>query len=725
LRPDGQIGKSKHLGRSVIADAADPKPSGVFISYCHRDQATAIKLEQLLSACHVPVRIDRTRMRLGEPIRDFIQESIRFTQTTLWIVSEHSLLSDWVGIEIATTLSDATLWKQRRLIACYLDDAFLQPEFQLNATRSIDARLSALGRLIPCHDQIEIGTKNLDGQKAQLRDLRNSLDALLDRLRTMLCVDLRDANLDTGLEQLVAELAPTYAGGLWRALTNDIEQRRDQIYALIGTGDGDRAFNRLMDFVRDFSRNAEHKRSVALIRWNFSTAKASNDDRAKAECVKEAFVLLDVIMSAGRARTAELATSVTREPDSSRDERNTTAAEQVRRAILADPQAGVRALVALGNRSTTSAVLRQEALLLKLTVEGASSREESNALQRKMLDLLTLIENGLARDSVGLREPGLAELRQYYLDRPIPNDLIVRAGGLRKRYTKSDFTLKEVDLLLHPGEITAVVGQNAHGKTTLLRIVAGELRADAGKLEYPGLTRGDESDWYAIKSQIAYLPQELPPWHGALVDNLQYEAALHGLLGQDNEDAVKFFIERLQLHEHLDKRWQELSGGTKLRFALARVLTWKPKLLILDEPLANLDVLAQSRFLQNLRDLAQLREAPLAVLLSSQHLHELEVVASRIVFLQNGGVKFNGTVAEIGAERSCNVYELGSTTPISALRDLFGVQHGEPFHNGLGYVIKTPLELQASKVLERLLSAGVSVQYFRDLSCSIKSLFEH
>ena len=88
-----------------------------------------------------------------------------------------------------------------------------------------------------------------------------------------------------------------------------------------------------------------------------------------------------------------------------------------------------------------------------------------------------------------------------------------------------------------------------------------------------------------------------------LRSNLHYEAAIHGVGRADNEREVDFIVERLGFRGELDKEWHELSGGFRLRFALARALVWKPKLLILDEPLANLDFITQQIVLNDLRHL--------------------------------------------------------------------------------------------------------------------------
>ena len=401
-------------------------------------------------------------------------------------------------------------------------------------------------------------------------------------------------------------------------------------------------------------------------------------------------------------------------------------AESVRDAIRADVNEGLLALLDFANANAVTPRLKHEALLLKFN-QREMGPADLDGVRKRMLDLVGRIEKDHEthwdRSEADALDQRLSEIQTQYLKGPPLTNPAFIGQGLGKRYR--GFRLDGVDLTLRPGEVTAVVGQNANGKTTLLRIVAGVLRADEGTLEYPLLSTGKTLDWATIKTHIAYLPQELPPWPGVLRDSLHYEAALHGILGQDNEREVAFISERLGLSEHLDKRWAQLSGGYRLRFALARVLIWKPRLLVLDEPLANLDVIAQSRLLQDLVDLARSPRYPLAVLMSSQHLHELQAVASWFTFLRDGHVVFNGPVDEIGSSRTYNVYEL--TTPASAtlLKDLFhDPRYEEPSHDGVSYTIKTGIDVDAHAVLRKLMDAGVEVTYFRDVSRSIKRLFE-
>jgi len=403
---------------------------------------------------------------------------------------------------------------------------------------------------------------------------------------------------------------------------------------------------------------------------------------------------------------------------------------EVKARIATDAVQGSGFLMDFAGTYAVTAMLRHTALILKLNYTKATDIPDKERLQSQMLALVDEIvkdyqahaHSETARQAQEARKQVEAHFRQV----SPPRDVVFACEGLGKTYKKSRFSLKNVTLTLRLGEITGVVGENANGKTTLFRLIAGELRHDAGSMAFPALQGDDDRpiDWIEVKEHLAYVPQELPRWYGPLQENLQYEAALHSMLGEDNEREVMYIIERLDLAEQLDKRWTELSGGYKLRFSLARALVWKPKLLVLDEPLGNLDFKAQQVILQDLRDLANSLRYPMAVLISSQHLHELEAVADNILFLRQGEVTYNGPITELCEARQYNTFELDCSLDLHVLRErLQGFPYHRLYHNGLSYVITTPLHLGYRELLQRLLAAEVEIEYFRDISRSIKQLF--
>ncbi len=297
-----------------------------------------------------------------------------------------------------------------------------------------------------------------------------------------------------------------------------------------------------------------------------------------------------------------------------------------------------------------------------------------------------------------------------------------RSAALTKHFSSGGhrFTLGPIDLELRTGEITGVVGENGNGKTTLLRQVAGMLDHDGGTQQWPLAP----ADPYARRATIAWIPQRSARWYGTLLQNLRFTAAIHGIAGDANEDRVQYTLHRLGLTRFAHLSWNELSSGYKLRFELARMVVWRPRLLVLDEPIANLDLQAQQLFLQDLCHLASAARDPVAIILSSQQLHEIESIADRIIFLRNGRPMYSGSTAAFDQDRSSNVFELKGAVDRSRLLAALGEGNALALDDtGLVWRLITPRAIGPREVLRALTAAEAEVSYFRDISTSTRKLF--
>lgn len=305
-------------------------------------------------------------------------------------------------------------------------------------------------------------------------------------------------------------------------------------------------------------------------------------------------------------------------------------------------------------------------------------------------------------------------------------ETIVEGKGIQKTYLNGVFSLGPIDIELKRGALLGLVGENGNGKTTLLRILAQELKHDKGAIEYH---LPQNNDLYNLRSQLAYIPQRTPKWQGSLKDNLKFTLSGYGVFGAENESKVLMIIARLGLWKYRDLDWSQLSSGYKMRFELARTFLRCPDILLLDEPLANLDVLAQQTILEDLKTMSNLLSAPMAVVLSSQQLYEVEKVSDRVLFLKNGQPIWQENTAykkeQAGFEDSgALIVEFDTEAGRDSLQAVFGALTLEKItYNGGTYIVYFDAGTSMSQVLSALGNGGINVMYIRDISRSTRRFF--
>ena len=213
---------------------------------------------------------------------------------------------------------------------------------------------------------------------------------------------------------------------------------------------------------------------------------------------------------------------------------------------------------------------------------------------------------------------------------------MIRTEGLTKRYRRRD-ALRNITLEIPDGGVTALVGPNGAGKSTLLKLCIGFERPTAGRLEVNGIDPVRHRA-RAIAS-IGYVPQSASLYRDLTVEHhLELVAAIRR--GFD----APYARERLGvLGIPLRARVGELSGGEQAQVSLAIALGTRAPVLLLDEPLANLDPLARRDFLGVARQAASAGDT--SVVLSSHALSEIEDTADRVLVLGEGQVLYDDTVA--------------------------------------------------------------------------------
>lgn len=218
-----------------------------------------------------------------------------------------------------------------------------------------------------------------------------------------------------------------------------------------------------------------------------------------------------------------------------------------------------------------------------------------------------------------------------------PSTAALSAIGLGHRYPGGRWALRELSVEVPPGRVVALIGPNGAGKTTLLNIAAGLLRPTAGTVRVVGGAPGRQQE------RIGYVAQDAPLWPRLRVtDVLDVGRCMNPRF---DVQLARARIERFDIPYRA--RIQTLSGGQRAQVALTLVLAKHPELLLLDEPLANLDPLARREFLTSM--FATCAEEGVAVLFSSHVIAELERICDYLIVLVAGRVRIAGDIDELRA----------------------------------------------------------------------------
>lgn len=208
---------------------------------------------------------------------------------------------------------------------------------------------------------------------------------------------------------------------------------------------------------------------------------------------------------------------------------------------------------------------------------------------------------------------------------------IIQVKGVKKAY-KDVEVLKGVDLEVEQGDIFALLGSNGAGKTTMIRIMATLLKADAGSAQINGFdiekNPGDIRGFISLTGQFAAIDEILTGR-----ENLQMIAKLRHL--KNPNEVANELINRFGMSEAADRRVGTYSGGMKRRIDIAMSLVGNPKIIFLDEPTTGLDPEARLEVWKLVKELSA---AGTTVFLTTQYLDEAEQLADKIAILHGGKI---------------------------------------------------------------------------------------
>jgi ABC-2 type transport system ATP-binding protein len=217
---------------------------------------------------------------------------------------------------------------------------------------------------------------------------------------------------------------------------------------------------------------------------------------------------------------------------------------------------------------------------------------------------------------------------------------------LTKRYPTGTEALRGVSLQIESGEFFGLLGPNGAGKSTLIHCTTGLAQPSSGSIRVFG---HDAIEHYEeARLAVGLAPQEPNVDHFLTCEEtLDYHGGYFGMPRRDRRERAKELLDAFSLTAKKDDRTRTLSGGMKRRLVLARALMHRPRLLILDEPTAGVDVELRLELWQYVQ---RINEEGTTILLTTHYLEEADQLCNRIAFIGDGRIAACGSSAELAAE---------------------------------------------------------------------------
>ncbi|MDR0805165.1 MAG: ABC transporter ATP-binding protein [Enterobacteriaceae bacterium] len=289
---------------------------------------------------------------------------------------------------------------------------------------------------------------------------------------------------------------------------------------------------------------------------------------------------------------------------------------------------------------------------------------------------------------------------------------------LSKVYTGGVQALRGINLNVEAGDFYALLGPNGAGKSTTIGIISSLVNKTAGHVRVFGYDI--DNDLVNAKRQLGLVPQEFNfnPFE-TVMQIVVTQAGYYGVPRQEALTRAKTYLQRLELWDKRNDKAMRLSGGMKRRLMIARALMHQPKLLILDEPTAGVDIELRRSMWQFLKELNQ---QGITIILTTHYLEEAEMLCRNIGIIRQGELVENTSMRELLAKLKSETFilDLAPKSPIPQLE---------------GYISRlvdtATLEVDVKRgqglnsVFSQLSAQGVSIVSMRNKANRLEELFVH
>lgn len=289
--------------------------------------------------------------------------------------------------------------------------------------------------------------------------------------------------------------------------------------------------------------------------------------------------------------------------------------------------------------------------------------------------------------------------------------------NLRKTYDNGFDALKGISLTVNEGDFFALLGPNGAGKSTTLGIVSSLVNKSAGTVKVFG--NDIDTDLTRAKLNLGVVPQEFNfnPFEKVL-DIVVTQAGYYGITRKLALERAEYYLKKLGLWDKRANKARMLSGGMKRRLMIARALVHQPKLLILDEPTAGVDIELRRSMWEFLQEI---NEAGTTIILTTHYLEEAESLCRNIAIIDHGQIVQNTSMKALLAQLTRETLVLDLSAPLTSAPTLEGYD--------VRLVDERTLEVDVEKgsgintLFVQLNAAEVPVSSMRNKSNRLEELF--
>lgn len=293
----------------------------------------------------------------------------------------------------------------------------------------------------------------------------------------------------------------------------------------------------------------------------------------------------------------------------------------------------------------------------------------------------------------------------------------LEVNDLKKTYSSGVQALKGISLNVNEGDFFALLGPNGAGKSTLIGIISSLVNASSGETKVFGASV--QKDRSTAMSYIGLVPQELNfNQFEKPVEIIVNQAGYYGIERDVALERAEKYLKQLKLWDMRDKTSRALSGGMKRRLMIARAMVNEPRLLILDEPTAGVDIEIRRSMWEFIREI---NENGTTVILTTHYLEEAEELCRNIAIIDHGEIIQNTSMRSLLSTLEMESFVLDLGSPTSEVPKIEGVELKLRDPNTLEASV--PKQKSLNDVFSALDRAGVQVLSMRNKSNRLEELF--